>query len=356
MMRLLLLSRYGALGASSRVRYFQYLPYLAANGINVTILPLLSDSYIKSLYGSKSSYWEVVSGYWRRLNIMLKVRRFDLLIVEKELFPYLPALAERLLSRIGIPYLVDYDDALFHQYDQHSSALVRGLLGKKIDIVMRRSAMVVVGNSYLADRARQSRASKVIVIPTVVDAERYQPAQREINQVPIIGWMGTPITSHYLEHLLPVFAALRAKMAVRFVAVGARPEDFSGTPVEVWPWNEQDEVKLLQKIDIGIMPLQDSPWERGKCGYKLIQYMACGLPVVASPVGVNEKIVKQGENGYLADNLDAWEQSLCRLLRLATSSRILMGAKGRDLVEKWYSLKVQGPRFLDAINEAVRVR
>ena len=353
MMRLLLLSRYGALGASSRVRYFQYLPYLAANGIDVTTLPLLSDSYIKSLYGSKLSYWEVVSGYWRRLNVMLKVHRFDLLVIEKELFPYLPALAERMLSRIGIPYLVDYDDALFHQYDQYSSAIVRMLLGQKIDIVMRHSAMVVAGNSYLADRAWKSRASKVIVIPTVVDAERYQPVQHEINKVPIIGWVGTPVTSHYLAYLLPVFTALRAKMAVRFVAVGAKPEYFSDTPVEVWPWNEQDEVTLIQKFDVGIMPLQNSPWERGKCGYKLIQYMACGLPVVASPVGANEEIVKQGENGYLADNLDAWEQSLCRLLRSDVSYRNSMGAKGRNLVEKWYSLKVQAPRLLNAINEVI---
>jgi glycosyltransferase involved in cell wall biosynthesis len=353
-MRILLLSRYGSLGASSRVRYLQYLPYFHSQGAEVTVVPLFSDDYLRALYEGGSRRGEVLRGYFRRLRALLGASRFDVVIVEKELFPFLPAVAERLLRFLGVRYVVDYDDALFHRYDRHASALVRGLLGRKIDTVMRHAAIVVAGNQYLAERARQAGAPRVEVIPTVVDTQRYQPLAREVNETPVVGWIGTPKSSRYLKTLIPVFEALQEKMPVRFVAVGARPEDFEGTPVEVWRWSEETEVASIQQFDIGIMPLEDSPWERGKCGYKLIQYMACGLPVVASPVGVNMKIVAPGENGLLADTPDEWERELWDLLHVDKLARQSMGAAGRKLVEEKYSVEAQAPRLWGALQEAVR--
>lgn len=350
-MKVLLLSRYGAMGASSRVRFLQYLPYFKAQGVNVSVVPLFSDAYVRSLYEGGSRWREVVAGYMRRIWALLQVRRFDVVIIEKELFPFLPAFAERLLRVSGVPYVVDYDDALFHRYDLHSSKLVRGVLGRKIDSVMRHAAVVVAGNDYLAERARQAGARRVELIPTVVDTHRYQPRQAPPNETPVIGWIGTPKTSRYLQPLLPVFEALQARMRVRVVAVGARSEDFAGTPVETLPWSEESEVQSIQQFDIGIMPLPDSPWERGKCGYKLIQCMACGVPVVASPVGVNTVIVNSGKNGLLARD-DEWEEQLTTLLQ-DPELRRSFGAQGRKDVENWYSLEVQAPRLLNAIREAV---
>lgn len=350
-MKVLLLSRYGAMGASSRVRFLQYLPYFKAQGVNVSVVPLFSDAYVRALYEGGSRWREVVAGYMRRIGALLHVRRFDVVIIEKELFPFLPAFAERLLHVSGVPYVVDYDDALFHRYDLHSSKLVRGVLGRKIDAVMRHAAVVVAGNDYLAERARQAGARRVELIPTVVDTHRYRPRQARPNETPVIGWIGTPKTSRYLQPLLPVFEALQARMRVRVVAVGARPEDFAGTPVETLPWSEETEVESIQKFDIGIMPLADSPWERGKCGYKLIQCMACGVPVVASPVGVNTVIVNPGKNGLLARD-DEWEEQLTTLLQ-DPELRRSFGAEGRKDVENWYSLEVQAPRLLNAIREAV---
>jgi glycosyltransferase involved in cell wall biosynthesis len=349
-MKVLLLSRYGAMGASSRVRFLQYLPYFKAQGVNVSVVPLFSDAYVRALYEGGSRWREVVAGYMRRIGALLQVRRFDVVIVEKELFPFLPAFAERLLRVLGVPYVVDYDDALFHRYDLHSSKLVRGVLGRKIDAVMRHAAVVVAGNDYLAERARQAGARRVELIPTVVDTHRYQPRQAPPNETPVIGWIGTPNTSRYLQPLLPVFEALQARMRVRVVAVGARSEDFAGTPVETLPWSEETEVESIQQFDIGIMPLPDSPWERGKCGYKLIQCMACGVPVVASPVGVNTVIVNSGKNGLLARD-DEWDEHLTTLLQ-DPELRRFFGAQGRKDVENWYSLEVQAPRLLNAIREA----
>lgn len=353
-MKILLLSRYGPLGASSRVRFLQYLPYFRSQGVEVTVKPLLSDIYLRALYDGGSRWWEVGKGYFGRILALLGARRFDVVIIEKELFPFMPAIAERFLRLIGVPYVVDYDDALFHRYDCHSNTWVRRLLGKKIDSVMHHSSTVIAGNGYLAERARRAGASKVEVIPTVVDAERYQQKKKPSTRIPIVGWIGTPQTSRYLKSLLPVFESIKNEMPVRFVAVGANPQDFEGTPVEAWLWSEDSEVESVQQFDIGIMPLEDSPWERGKCGYKLIQYMACGVPVIASPVGVNCEIVEEGVNGRLASLAEEWNSALCDLLGAPSESREKMGVAGRTSVEEWYSLRAQAPRLYKVLLEAQR--
>jgi glycosyltransferase involved in cell wall biosynthesis len=351
--KVLLLSRYGPLGASSRVRYLQYLPYFFEHGVAVEVAPLFSDTYLRALYTDENRVREAFSGYLHRLRTFLRARRFDVVLIEKELFPFAPAWFERLLRAMGVPYVVDFDDAIFHRYDRNHRILVRWLLGRKIDAVMRHAAVVVAGNEYLAERARQAGAGRVEIVPTVVDTKQYTPQNERANSVPIVGWIGTPETSHYLSPLVPVFEALQREIPVRFVAVGARAEDFAGTPVETWPWSEKTEVGAIQQFDIGIMPLQDLPWERGKCGYKLLQYMACGVPVVASPVGVNREIVQHGDNGFLADTSEQWQKSLLALLREGANGRRAMGAVGRERVREWYSLDAQAPRLLEAVREAV---
>lgn len=353
-MKVLLLSRYGALGASSRVRYLQYLPYFRLQDVEVVVRPLLSDAYLRALYSGDSRWKEVLKGYTSRILALFSARRYDLVIIEKELFPFMPAFAERFLKTIRAPFMVDYDDALFHRYDCHSNQWVRRLLGRKIDTVMRLSSCVVAGNNYLAERARRAGAREVEIIPTVVDTDRYRPVQKSGRDIPIVGWIGSPQTNRYLKPLLSIFDSLKQEMPVRFVAVGASPEDFEGTLVEVLPWTEDSEVESVQRFDIGIMPLPDSPWERGKCGYKLIQYMACGLPVVASPVGVNCEIVIE-ESGLLADSIDDWHRSLQGLLEADMVTRHAMGCEGRKLVEECYSVKAQAPRLLRVLKKNARV-
>ena len=349
-MKVLLLSRYGSLGASSRVRFLQYRKWLEEQGMVLTVSPLFSNGYLEALYQGRRALGTMASGYLRRVLELIRARRYDLVVVEKEMLPFLPVTAEWLLTRMGVPWLVDYDDAIFHRYDEHSNLLVRRLLGCKIDKVMRLASVVTAGNRYLGDRARQAGARQVLEIPTVVDAERYCPADTDHGSQLTVGWIGTPKTSHYLESLLPVFSRLRERFDVRFVAVGANAAAFAETPVEAWRWTEDTEVASIQQFDIGIMPLPDSPWERGKCGYKLIQYMACGVAVVASPVGVNCEIVKEDENGLLVGDGE-WEGAIARLLG-DTNLRQHCGQQGRRDVENWYSTQVQGPRLLESMRRA----
>lgn len=351
-MKVLLLSRYGRLGASSRVRSLQYLPFIEQQDIHTDISPLFSDKYVSALYSGRSRWGLILSGYWKRIKILFKAGSYDLIWIEKEVFPYLPAFAERFFSLMGIVYIVDYDDAIFHNYDRHRYWFVRALLGRKIDVVMRSSNLVIAGNDYLATRARTAGASWVEIIPTVVDVDRYEyKAQKNTSEL-VVGWIGSPSTQRYLQTLLPVFERLKNEFDIRFIAVGANQADLKKSVIEAKPWTEETESSIIQLFDIGIMPLTDTEWELGKCGYKLIQYMACGIPVIASEIGVNKKIVNNGVNGYLVNDLSEWERML-RALITSDSDRKNMGAAGYKLVHSWYSVQVQAPRLATLFHQVV---
>lgn len=339
-MKILLLSRYDNLGATSRYRFYQYLAYLRKEGFNITINPLLDNTYIQNLYsGQQPDIFKIARAYAQRIFLLLKSNYYDLIWLEKEAFPWLPQKLESILFRSKIPYIVDYDDAWFHRYDLHSSQLVRRFLSKKIDAVMRRAALVIVGNDYLAERARIAGARWVEILPTVIDLERYPISSPPENEIFTIGWIGSPLTSRYLKEIQPALQEICKDGTVRVVAIGAGALELEGVPLEIQPWSEATEVKQIQQFDIGIMPLPDTPWERGKCGLKLIQYMACARPVVCSPVGINKKLVKQGINGFQASNMKEWVNSF-QILKNNPSLRWSMGKMGRVIVEEKYCLQV----------------
>ncbi|EWG98252.1 hypothetical protein Q427_31695 [Halomonas sp. BC04] len=259
----------------------------------------------------------------------------------------------------GVPYVIDYDDAVFHQYDLSPYWPIRIFLGRKIDKVMANAAAVICGNNYLAERALQAGAKCIERVPTVVDASRYsvsEPKGSDEERSPVIGWIGSPSTQRYVLELKPVLEALHREYGARLVLVGAQPRlvsQFGDLPVEVLPWSEETEAEAIACFDIGIMPLFDGPWERGKCGYKLIQYMAGGKPVVASPVGVNVEIVQDWQCGRLADDMGEWKQVLGELLQ-DSALRQSLGKRGRQAVEQHYSLQAQAPRLANILRSAAK--
>ena len=352
-MRVLLLSRYGHLAASSRVRSYQYLPYLRDHGIVVESKPLLSDGYIERLYRGRSlRALPILASYVSRLWHLATSSRFDLLWIEYELFPWMPAWFEILLSRLGVPYVVDYDDAIFHRYDSHRNTFVRGVLGRKIDQVMRGANAVIAGSDYLAEHARRAGASRVECVPTVVDLNRYHVATASEGQTYTVGWIGSPITAPYLQLVGDALAEVCRDQRVRVTAIGAGPVTLDHVALDVRGWSESTEVAELQRFDVGIMPLRDAPMERGKCGYKLIQYMACGRPVVASPVGASRQIVEHGTNGFLASTAAEWVAALRALQDPALRRR--MGAAGRAKVEQAYCVQVTAPRLASLLRSVTR--
>ena len=354
-MNILLLSKYSRLGASSRLRALQYIPYLQECGHSVTVHCLFDDAYLEMLYiAKKRSPWLMMKLYLSRLIILLTASRYDIVWIEKEVVPYFPPLFEWLLSKFGTPYVVDYDDAIFHNYDMSPNVYIRKFLSGKIDSVMRNSKCVVAGNDYLADRAIKAGALNVSVVPTVVDIVRYQIRSTKNAPRLTIGWIGSPSTEKYVVSIHQALVNASQQHSFRLILMGASAEvvkELAGLDVEVLPWSEDHENTFIQSLDIGIMPLIDGPWEKGKCGYKLIQYMACGVPVIATPVGVNVKIVYDNKCGLLAADLEEWETSLGQLLS-DPIGRETYGAAGRYAVENEYSLGVQAPRIVNILERA----
>jgi glycosyltransferase involved in cell wall biosynthesis len=351
--KVLFLTKHSRAGASSRYRTFQYLPWYEQAGIECRVSSLFDEGYLAHRYRAGTGrVIDIASAFLRRVAALAKAHRFDLVVVEKEVIPYFPALPERLLRWSGVPYVVDYDDALFHQYDLHPRPWIRGLLGRKIASVMCGARLVTAGNHYLAEYARGAGARSIEVIPTVIDLGRYPPADRAARPTEFrIGWIGSPSTAKYLQHAASALAQVCANGQARVQLIGAGDVSLPGVPLDVLPWAGDTELELLRRCDVGIMPLPDTPWERGKCGFKLIQYMAAGLPVVASPVGANEAIVDEGVNGYFARNHHDWVSALERL-RDAPELRQTFAQAGREKVERHYCLQVTGPRMVSLLREA----
>lgn len=348
----LLLSRYERLGASSRVRSYQYLDALAAAGIRVDVCPLFNDEYVRRRHSAAGvPVGNVLAAFARRVRDALTRRDAAVLWIEYEILPWLPYVFERVLTAGGRPFVVDYDDAIFHRYDQHGSGVVRALLGRKIDHLMRASNVVIAGNDYLAARARSAGAARVEIVPSVIDLARYrQRVALGAGHGFRIGWIGSPSTTPYLRSLEPVFRGLGDIPGLQVVSIGGTSWRAEGIAVENLPWAEDTEVRDMLSFDVGVMPLADDPWARGKCGFKLIQYMGCALPVVASPVGANAQIVEHGRTGFHATTPEQWAEAL-RALAADPSLRNRMGTAGFERVRAHYSLESAAPRVVAILRD-----
>ncbi|QWV94803.1 glycosyltransferase [Geomonas oryzisoli] len=349
------MTKYDRNGASSRLRTYQFLPHLERAGCEVTVSPLFGKEYLAAMYAGRKprAFYLALRAYLQRLKVTLATRRYDLVWIQKEAFPFLPPVLERILVAQGIPYAVDLDDAIAHVYDQHRLFPVRAALGGKIPTVMANAALVIAGNAYLAEQAQRSGARNISVIPTVVDLHRYpllDAAPRGSKEIRI-GWIGTPFTSKYLDLVHPALRDLARTTPLRLVTVGGAPS-FDDVPTEFIPWSETTEVDALRSFDLGIMPLPDTPFERGKCGYKLIQCLALAKPVIASPVGVNIELLTENRCGLLAHSDAEWTAAIGALL--SSELRREMGHAGRAAVEAKYSLQSVGDELAETLRRTVR--
>ena len=361
-LKLLALTKYGRLGASSRLRFFQYFPELLGSGFSVVGDSLISDELLSERYRSgRYGVGPLLNAYVHRLGMLRKCGQFDLLWIEAEALPWFPATLELLLLR-KVPFVLDYDDALFHNYDQHRLPMVRHVFGHRLDKLMAKAALVVGGNPYLAKRAQNAGATWVERLPTVIDLERYSnPAisNRELSRSkppdePLrMVWIGSPATVHYLRVILKPLQDLAQRHRFVLRIIGGGEIELPGLTVEQRAWSESTEVADIRASQIGLMPLIDSKWEQGKCGYKLIQYMACGLPVVASAVGVNAEIVGDGQAGFIAAGDKAWQAALEKLV-LSSDLRATMGATGRRKVEEQCCIQKTAPRLAGLLRKAAR--
>jgi glycosyltransferase involved in cell wall biosynthesis len=317
---------------SARFRVRQYIPALRREGIDV--------EEFASGFGKYPPRMRWIRPLWalatlaERLPIVMKSQRYDAVLLQREIMSSFITL-EPLITR---PIILDVDDAIFLRRG--------GVFAKRL---AEQSEKIICGNSYLAEWFGRWN-SNVDVIPTAVDTERYFPdlINRSKKQSKIIGWIGTSGNYKYLYSIESAIAKVMIMHpGTRLKVIGDQLPKFrhlSPDRVDFVPWSKDIEVQALQSMDIGIMPLVDSPWSRGKCSFKMLQYMATGLPVVVSPVGMNAEILNLGELGIGATSERQWIDGLVALLEDGLL-RTRFGSEGRRVAESAFSISVVAPRI-----------
>ncbi len=349
MIRILGFALYGPLAASTRYRLEQFIPGLRAYGIELELVYLLNDRYLERRYSGRSTPWiELVGSGIKRLYDLVKLYRYDLGIVHCELFPMLPGpLESALMSR---PYIYDFDDAFFLKYKKGDSSFADFLLGNKFASVIGRAAAVNAGNQFLKSYALNFNR-RAEFIPTVVDMERYSRRSRICSDIFTVGWIGSPSTAPYLKEIESPLRLFAREGKVRLVVIGGASPKVEGVEVVELPWSADTEIELINSFDVGIMPLTNDDWARGKCAFKIIQYLACGIPVIATDIGANRSVVTS-ECGFLASSAEDWLSAL-RYYRDNPCARRLAGEAGRHRVSEVYSLEAVLPKFASQVFRAV---
>ena len=346
-------------GAGCRFRVSQYIPYLRSAGFDITVSPFYSREYFSFVY-RPGNYLRKAFGFvaltLRRLGELFSVRQYDLVFLYREAIPIGPPIVERWIRRLGIPIVYDFDDAIFLPAISDANKAFSFLKNpKRASQILKLSRQVSVGNEFLAAYARQFN-NHVTVIPTAVDTNKFVPrpdSPPAEGRKLVVGWIGSPTTFQYLELLKDVLAEVAARHPFTLKVSGAgRPVEFPGVDVQVVPWSMADEVSLFNTCDIGVYPLTDDDWSRGKCGFKAIQCMACGVPVVAAAVGVNKQIITHGVDSMLASTRQEWIDHLSRLL-IDHDLRRRMAAAGRRTIQSRYSVDVTAPQLAGVLRAAL---
>ena len=355
---------------SSRFRVYQYLTPLRELGIEAQVLPRVGRAYFEMGYGLRRpraplrAAWSAGSfaaRSARRLRDLCASRRFDVVVIQKETFAFG---MERLIPALDLPVVYDFDDAIYAR-PRGVDGLGRGVRAAAEAFLRRERALaallphcraVLAGSQVLADYARHYNRN-VEVLPTVVDTDAYAARPVRRNGSLVLGWLGAPANAVYLEALKPVLAGLAQRFDFRLRLLGPTTFDCPGVTVETRGWktygDRAEEAADLADFDIGLMPLSDDEFAAGKCGLKAIQYMASGIPVVASAVGANREVVSDGSSGFLARSQTEWRERLARLL-VDPDLRARMGRAGRARAERHYSLRSAVPRLARVLESARR--
>jgi glycosyltransferase involved in cell wall biosynthesis len=339
-----------------RFRIEQWDAALRESGVEIVYEPFECEelhSIISSQGRVGAKLRLVINGIGRRVGALLGVGDYDAVYVFREAALFGPAVFEYWIKLSGAPMIFDFDDAVFVPYVSPSNGRLSKLkFPGKTRTICRLSSHVMAGNRYLAEYARRVN-SNVTVIPTTIDTDKYLlETSKPCSPAPVIGWSGSFSTVRHLDTLRASLRRLAAREKFHLRVVGVSNYQLDGVESEAVPWRSQTEIEDLRLIDIGVMPLPDDDWSRGKCGLKALQYMALGIPTICSPVGVNSEIIQDGVNGFLASTEGEWIEKLTALLHSA-ELRKRFGLAGRRTVEAKYSTRSQVPRVLEIFKSVV---
>jgi glycosyltransferase involved in cell wall biosynthesis len=349
-MKILFLPKYNELGPSSRYRIYQYLDSYEKAGIKVDVAPLFGSHFFTNNKIIKIGY--TLYYYFRRAFKLLEVYKYDLVYVEYELLPYFPSIFEKLFKVLNVKYIVDYDDAIFHNYNASSNFFIKLLLSNKIETVIKNANYVVSGSPYLSHYISRLNAN-CIEIPTSVSKEVYrQKTKSETNAVFTIGWIGSRTTSVNLIKLIPAFETLSTKMDFKLNLIGFDKNEESKLAhlnANFINWDSKTEIDEINKFDVGIMPLDNTPFNQGKCGFKLVQYMGCSLPTIATPLEANVKINRNKKNLHAAATED-WVSAFEKVYHNQGYFREV-GLENYDDFTKYYTVESNSETYIAVFNK-----
>lgn len=339
-----------------RFRFEQYLDYLTEQGFQCDFSPIIPTAQDDDVFYGQGNYFRKGMIFLNSIFIRLKdIRRandYDIVFMYREALMIGSTFFEKQLAKTKAKLIVDFDDAVWLPVvSQNNRALAWLKRADKINDIMRLSDAVWVGNDYLAQYAGQFNEN-VQIVPTTVDTERFKPQPKQPHNTVQIGWTGSHSTLPHFVFLIPILEKLKEKYgnAISFKVIGDKNFKHQQLDIQAIAWTSESEVQELSTLDIGLMPLPDDEWTRGKCGLKGLTYMALEIPTVMSAVGVNKDIIQDGENGFLANTEAEWIEKLSLLIE-NPALRTQLGINGRETVVKHYSVVSQRPRYLEFLTQ-----
>ena len=355
-MKILFITPYSSEGASNRYRVEQYLPYLKDNGFEYSVRPFVSSEFYRIIYKKghmlKKIYY-FYKGLIKRMADVFDAAQYDIIFIHREACPLGPPFFEWAMHRLNKPIIFDFDDAIFLRNFNPANSIYRYLkFPSKTNAIIRMSSAVIAANTFLKEYAQKFN-SNVYIIPTSIDTKKFCVSRKNSDEL-VIGWVGSPTAAPYLKIIFGAMQKLSSSYNFILRIVGAEKEiSIPGVKIENIEWQLNREIQDFQNIDIGIYPLHDIMWTKGKAAFKAIQYMSVGIPVVASPVGMTKELIKEGENGFLAGSEAEWVDKIARLIE-SPDLRRQIGLAGKRTVEEKYSVGVNASKFIEIINKVAR--
>lgn len=340
-----------------RFRFEQYLPALKNNGFEYDISYIISKKDDKYLY-SKGYFFKktiiFLKMYFLRYKNLLKIKKYDIVFIYREAILTGSNYFEKRFKKLGAKIILDFDDAIWLMDTSIENKKYEWLKNpnKTIDNI-RLSDCVIVGNNYLANFSRKYN-DNVVVVPTTIDTNYHVPCQKKTKNRICIGWTGSLTTIKHFDYVTPTLLQLKEKYGNKIFFKVIGDGEYVNEPLNltITPWSLRTEIEDLQEISIGIMPLYDEKWEKGKCGFKGLQYMALEIPTIMSPVGVNTEIIQDGENGFLADKEDEWLEKLSLLIE-SEELRNTIGKAGRKTIVEKYSVEANKKKYVEVFKSLV---
>ena len=334
-----------------RFRFEQYFTFLSKNGFECDLSYLVSAKDDSKIYQrgnySYKLYFFLKSIFIRIKNIQ-EIDKYDIVFIFREALMTKSIFFEKYLHKKSKKLIFDFDDSIWLENVSNANSFFKWMKNPdKTKTIIEYSTMIFAGNKYLANYASKYNKN-VKIVPTTIDTLIYKRTQTKEKSSLIIGWSGSITTIKHFEFALPFLKKIKEKYgdSVSIKVIGDK--DYFNKDLEIigLPWNKETELSDLSSFDIGIMPLPNDEWSKGKCGLKGLQYMSLGIPTLMSPVGVNSEIIEDGVNGFLCDHIDEWVDRISQLIE-SPELRNKIGANGKQSVETKYSVNVWKHKYLN---------